>query len=97
MATGTPSREYAFVVISEDDTAYRSKEDAERGLKRKWAPQAPGERVGYFIAKIVSYFEPEYDFEVHETPMDGKTTGKVEKGKGAGTRSRASKTAAPSA
>jgi hypothetical protein len=37
--------------------------------QKNWAAQEPAERIGYFIAKVESFIEPDYGIEVAETPI----------------------------
>ena len=55
MAVGKPSKDYQYVLIPEDFDAFRSKAAAIRQLKRQWANQEVGQRVGWFIAKVQFY------------------------------------------
>jgi|GEM_PF-2073153 hypothetical protein len=67
----TPSEDYPWVLVEENHPAFRDREAAERYLKRKWANLPPGQRNGSFLARVKVYFEPDYDIEVHPTPIDG--------------------------
>jgi hypothetical protein len=69
MPTGTPSKEYPYVLVPEDHPAFRNKKAAIRNAKKNWAAQEPAERIGYFIAKVESFIEPDYGIEVAETPI----------------------------
>jgi hypothetical protein len=76
----TASREYPFVLVSEDSLAFRDHPSAVRELKRRWAAQEPADRVGHFVAKVETYVEPDYGVEAKETPVNGD--GKDGDGKG---------------
>ena len=67
----TPSREYPFVLVSEDAPAFRDHRSAVRELKRQWAAQEPADRVGHFVAKVETYVEPDYEVKAEETPVNG--------------------------
>jgi len=67
----TPSGDYPFVLVREDLLAFRDHSSALRELKKQWAAQAPGARVSYFIARVETYVEPDYEVEAHETPVGG--------------------------
>jgi hypothetical protein len=69
MPTGTPSNEYRYVLVPEDHPAFRNKKAAIRNAKKNWAAQQPAERIGYFIAKVESFIEPDYGIKVIETPI----------------------------
>ena len=71
----TPSREYPFVLVSEDAPAFRDHRSAVRELKRRWAAQEPADRVGHFVAKVETYVEPDYEVEAEETPVNGDGNG----------------------
>jgi hypothetical protein len=70
MARGEPSREYPYVFVPDDFDAFSSKEAAIREAKRRWAAQQPAQRTGFFIAKILSYVEPDYEIDHEETLID---------------------------
>jgi hypothetical protein len=70
MAVGKPSKDYQYVLIPEDFDAFRSKAAAIRQLKRQWANQEVGQRVGWFIAKVEFYEEPDYEIKSEETPIE---------------------------
>jgi hypothetical protein len=65
----TPSWDYPFVLVSEDWPAHRDHASAIRALKKKWAAEEKAERVGYFIARVETYVEPDYEFQTCETPV----------------------------
>ena len=69
MAAGTPSKDYQFVLIREDFDAFRSKAAAVKEVKRKWANQEPRERVGWFVAKVETYYEPDYEIKADPTAI----------------------------
>jgi hypothetical protein len=80
----TPSEDYPIILVPEDSTAYRDHASAIRELKRIWAAQAPADRVGYFIARVKSYVEADYEVDAYETPIppDGDENGDGEDGDG---------------
>jgi hypothetical protein len=78
----TPSREYPFVLVSEDALAFSDQRSAIRELKRRWAAQEPADRAGHFVAKVETYVEPDYEVDAEETPVNGDGNGKIGKGKG---------------
>jgi hypothetical protein len=59
MAAGEPSEDYQWLLIPDEFDAFRTKEAAVKEAKRRWANQQPGERAGWFTAKIQSYLEPD--------------------------------------
>ena len=65
----TPSWDYPFVLVSEECPAYRDHASAIRELKKKWAAQEKAERVGYFIARVETYVEPDYEVRACEAPV----------------------------
>jgi hypothetical protein len=71
----TASREYPFVLVSEDALAFRDHRSAVRELKRRWAAQEPADRVGHFVARVETYVEPDYGVEAEETPVNGDGNG----------------------
>jgi hypothetical protein len=70
MATEKPSKEYPFVYVGEDHAAFRSKRAAVRDIKRRWAAQDEAERNAYYIARVETFVEPEYDFDATATKVD---------------------------
>ena len=83
--TEQPSSEYPFVLIPEDQPAFRDPGSAIRALKKQWAAQTPAERVGYFICRVVGYVEADYEVDAHETPINGETPARPRRGARAGT------------
>ena len=69
MAKGAPSREYPYVLVPEDQLAFDDPESAVREAKRQWAAQEPAQRIGYFIAMIQAYAEPDYEVDVAVTSV----------------------------
>jgi hypothetical protein len=67
----TPSRDYPFVLVPEDQQAFRNPRSAIRALKKQWAGQDPANRNSYFIAQVVRYVEADYDVDAHDEPIDG--------------------------
>lgn len=92
MAAGEPSEDYQWVLIPDEFDAFRTKEAAVKEAKRRWANQQPGERAGWFTAKIQSYLEPDYEIDVDETPIGGgaspRAGGGAARGRGGGARAR---------
>jgi len=70
--SATPSADYPWILVEENHPAFPDEKAAERYLKRKWANLPPGQRNGSFLARVKVYFEPDYDIEVHETPIGGR-------------------------
>ena len=64
-----PSADYPIILVPEDSHAFRDNQSAKRELKRQWAAQRPAERVGYFIARVESFVEPDYEVDAHEEPV----------------------------
>ena len=67
----TPSGDYPIILVPEDSLAFRDHPSAIRELKKQWAAQQPAQRVGYFIAKVESYVEADYQVQANETPVGG--------------------------
>jgi hypothetical protein len=80
--TGAPSKEYQWVLVPEDHPAFRDREAAERDLRKRWAAQTPAQRNRQVLAKVETYFDPDYDVKVaHISVQTGKPeeTGKPDK------------------
>jgi hypothetical protein len=83
----TPSCDYPFVLVPEDQPAFRDHASAKRELKRQWAAQEPADRSGYFLAKVEDFLEPDYGIEVHQEPVCPPSPGGEGGGSGPGTGS----------
>jgi hypothetical protein len=69
MPKGTPSKECPYVLVPEDQVAFDDPVSAVREAKRQWAAQEPAQRIGYFIAMIQAYAEPDYEVDAAVTPV----------------------------
>jgi hypothetical protein len=67
---GTPSKEYKYILVSEDCPAYRDWEAAKRAAKKEWAAQPAAERVVYVLARAERLLEPDYGVDVHVERLD---------------------------
>jgi hypothetical protein len=65
----TPSADYPFILVPEDSLAFRDHPSAIRELTKQWAAQQPANRIGYFIARVESYVEADYEVEATETAV----------------------------
>jgi hypothetical protein len=66
-----PSGNYPFILVPEDSRAFHDHASAIRELKKHWAAQNPAQRIGYFIARVETFVEPDYEVEAHEEPVTG--------------------------
>jgi hypothetical protein len=66
----TPSDEFPFVLVPEDTPAFRDRRSAIRELKKTWAAERAADRVGYFIARVESFVEADYEVQANETPIE---------------------------
>jgi len=66
----TGSREYPWIVVSEDHPAFKDEKAAIRHVQRVWAGQPAAERDRHILAKIVDFIDPDYDVDVIVTPID---------------------------
>ena len=68
--TGTPSKEYPWIVISEGHSAFKDREAAIRHVKKQWASQSAAQRDRHVLAQIQEFIDPDYDVKVIETPVN---------------------------
>ena len=64
-----PSGNYPFILVPEDSRAFPDHPSAIRELRKRWAAQEPAERIGYFIARVESFVEPDYEVGAHVEPV----------------------------
>ena len=76
--TGTPSKEYPWIVISEEHPAFKDKKAAIRHVKREWAAQSAAQRDRHVLAQIQEFIDPDYDIKVIETPVNDGEEGEGE-------------------
>jgi hypothetical protein len=66
-----PSGNYPIILVPEDSRAFPDHRSAIRELRKQWAAQAPADRTGYFIARVESFVEPDYEVAHHEELVPG--------------------------